>query len=170
MKKGVILLISCVVIAMTMLIAFFGVLPENITPNVPIASLSISAMDGSSININSKTGAKQQKIDFASTSVYLAEDGTEYNSMEYIYNTAILPENSSKRDYLYVVDLNDAFVKLTNAKAGAFVFLEPNYEREGEDEIYHIITISVKANDGGPGQVGDSVLLILHYKKGGIKA
>jgi hypothetical protein len=163
MKKGVLLIISCLIIAMTMLIAFFGVLPENVVPNVPITSVSISAMDGTSINVNSKTGVKQQKMEFVATGTYALEDETTTNSMEYIYNTALLPDNSTKRDYLYSVDLNDSFVKLTNAKAGAFIFLEPDYVKEGQDEIYHIVEISCKANDGGPGNVSDKVLLVLHY-------
>lgn len=165
MKKGVLLLIGCIVFAMTMVIAFFGVNPENITTAVYIESLAISAMDGTAIVVNPTSQVKQQKIEFEASMPYIDDEGVTHNAMQYVYNTSISPYEASENAYLYTCDLDDSFVKITNASKGAFLFLEPDYEAEGKDEIYHVIDITCKANDGGPAGVKDSFMLVLHYVK-----
>ncbi|MCI1244540.1 MAG: hypothetical protein LKG11_01085 [Bacilli bacterium] len=165
MKKGPMLLIACVVFAMTTVIAFMGVQPENITNVVYIASLNILAMDGSEIAYSDNLGMKRQKVDFVPSTTYETPKGATRRAMEYVYNTKILPENATNQSYYYTVDLNDSFVKPTACDKGAFLFVEPDYEAEGEDEIYHLVTIGCLANDGGPNAVKDQVELVVHFSK-----
>jgi hypothetical protein len=164
MKKGVLLIISCLIIAMTMLIAFFGVLPENVVPNVPIISVSISAMDGTSINVNSKTGVKQQKMEFVATGTYTLEDETVALTR---WNTSTTPPSylTTAPNVITSIPWTSMIPSLNSPtpKPEPSSSLEPDYAKEGQDEIYHIVEISCKANDGGPGKVSDKVLLVLHY-------
>lgn len=166
MKKGAMLLIGCIIFAMTAVIAFFGVQPENILTPVYITAVSIEASDTSSIPYDDDLGSKFQKIEYLFDGTTYQDGDKTRNAMQYGYNTAILPENATKRTYLYSVDLADQFVKTASASKGVFLFLEPDWEATSEVELYHIVTITCIANDGGPAKIQDKVELVLHFAKG----
>ena len=85
MKKSVILLISCICIISIVIVAFFGVSAQNISPIIYITSVEILDMDGNEIPGNeTNPDSKSFNITFNPT---FENEGVQY--MEYVFSTKI---------------------------------------------------------------------------------
>ena len=155
MKKSVILLISCICIISIVIVAFFGVSAQNISPIIYITSVEILDMDGNEIPGNvTNPDSKSFNITFNPT---FENEGVQY--MEYVFSTKILPDNATNNSILYSCDSTDGTVECLNAQGGGFVFREI----DNPSVPFYVTRINCRSNDGGK-QVNDTILLLVDYR------
>lgn len=153
MKKGVLLLIAVVFVISIVVVAFFGVSAQNISPVVYITSVEILDMDGNEIPTNAY-GLKTITLNFErDDDLYDSEEDVYY--MQYFFTTRIQPDNATYENFIYYCNITDGTLTCTYPSGGGFLIKE-------YAEDYLIATITCRSNDGGP-TVYDTVYLIVIY-------
>lgn len=166
MKKSVMLIIGLICLVGVIIVAFFGVQPQNISPVVYIETVEILDMSGNKI----KTQEDGQKVLNLEFNPDLYDQNTDTYYMQYFFNVEI-NENDPKK-----VPTNESVLFSTDAanlvsipkepvgaaRKGAFLI----QEKKGvitQDNRYFICSISCKANDGSPTNPVDKITLLITY-------
>lgn len=161
MKKIVLFFIGAISLLVVMAVAFFGTMPIGI--NVPVYIDSVEILDTSMNSFTQKDsqGHKYFPLTFDWKSKEKDEQGNPY--MVYIFNTEVLPTNCTSRRFSYSCPEN-AYVKEIQAASGVFLIKAMSYGI-GESP-YYVCDITCQAADGGPGNVEDSLRLVIKYGEG----
>jgi hypothetical protein len=156
MKKGVWIAIFCLALLGVLCVAFFGTYPVGIVPTTYISSVEILDANEDPIPEDEKTQIKSFQIEFSAA--YQDSQGVSY--MPYVFNTKILPEDSTLKAVTYYCSEN-AYVTIPNSKNGALLIKGMDIAQT--DLPLLTIYLYCKADDGGKAGVQDQIRLTIKY-------